>query len=61
MASIQPKGENVRNAVKWISESLQEAPDKPLRMLISEACQRFNLSPLEEESLVAFYREKKES
>ena len=59
MASMQPKGEKIRNAVKWISQSLQEDPAKPLRKLIEEACQKFNLSPLDEESLVAFYREKK--
>jgi hypothetical protein len=59
MANIQPKGEKVRNAVKWISQSLQDDPAAPLRKLIGEACRKFNLSPLDEESLVSFYSEKK--
>ena len=59
MANIQPKGEKVRNAVKWISQSLQDDPDTSLRKLIGEACQKFNLSPLDEEFLVSFYSEKK--
>jgi hypothetical protein len=59
MATIQPKGERVRQAVKWISAELLEDPKKRVQKLIQEAAQRFNLSPVEEESLVSFYREKK--
>jgi hypothetical protein len=59
MATIQPKGEKVRQAVKWISEELQEDEKKPIQKLIQQAALRFNLSPAEEEYLVAFYREKK--
>lgn len=59
MATIQPKGEKVRQAVKYISGELQEDPKKSIQKLIQEASHRFNLSPLEEESLVSFYREGK--
>ena len=57
MATIQPKGEKMRQAVKWISESLQENENQPIAVLIQEAGARFNLSPKEEEFLISFYRE----
>jgi hypothetical protein len=59
MATIQPKGERVRQAVKWISGELQEDEKKSIQKLIQQAALRFTLSPAEEEFLVAFYREKK--
>ena len=58
MTTVQPKGEKVRQAVKWISSELQEDEKKSIPKLIQEAARRFNLSPVEEESLVSFYREK---
>ena len=57
MATIQPKGEKMRQAVKWISESRQENENRPIAVLIQEAGARFNLSPKEEEFLVSFYQE----
>lgn len=45
--SIQPQGEDLRKAVKWISEERQLYPDKALNTLIREACTRFDLSPLD--------------
>jgi hypothetical protein len=58
MTTIQPKGERLRQAVKWISSELQGDEKKSIPKLIQEAAVRFNLSPVEEESLVSFYREK---
>ena len=58
MGTIQPKGEKVRQAVKWISSELQEDEKKSIPKLIRQAALRFNLSPVEEESLISFYREK---
>jgi hypothetical protein len=58
MTTVQPKGEKSRQAVKWISSELQEDEKKSIPKLIQEAARRFNLSPVEEESLVSFYREK---
>jgi len=54
-----PKGEKVRQAVKYISSELQEDPSKSKQKLIQEACLKFNLSPLEEEALISFYREER--
>lgn len=55
MGTIQPKGEKVRQAVRWISSELQEDEKKSIPKLIRQAALRFNLSPVEEESLISFY------
>ena len=55
MATIQPKGEKLRQAVRWISEERQEGEEKGVQKLIREAGLRFNLSPKEEEYLISFY------
>ena len=57
MATIQPKGERLRQAVRWISEEQQECKEKGVQKLIPEAALRFNLSPKEEEYLNSFYNE----
>jgi hypothetical protein len=51
MATVQPKGENLRKAVKWISEERQTTPDRSYQSLIEEACLRFNLSPMDAQYL----------
>lgn len=57
MATIQPKGQKVRQAVKWISEKCREDEGNEFGVLIEEASLRFNLSPKEEIFLRAFYEE----
>lgn len=59
MVTVQPKGEKIRQAVKWISAEIQEDPKKPIAKHVQEACRKFNLSPLDEEFLVSFYKEGK--
>ncbi len=56
MATVQPKGERVQQAVKWISERIKYEEDRTLAQLIPEAASQFNLSPKDEEFLTAFYR-----
>jgi hypothetical protein len=58
MATIMPKGERVRQAVKWISSERMEHESKPIKKLVQEAAERFNLSPKEEMDLTHFYQEK---
>jgi hypothetical protein len=58
MATIQPKGEKIRQAVKWISAERMENEKKAISLLIQEAALKFNLSPKEEEFLNSFYNEK---
>ena len=57
MATIQPKGEKVRQAVKWISGKLKEDETRRIAVLIQEAALRFNLSPMEEDFLTSFYKQ----
>ena len=47
MTTVQPKGENLRKAVKWISEEHQYKPNRNYRSIIEEACLKFNLSPMD--------------
>lgn len=49
---IVPKGEALRRAVTWLAEQGPWTPD-----LIDQACQRFDLSPTDEEFLFQEYRE----
>lgn len=55
MATIQPKGEQLRQAIKWISSERQENENRSIPLLIEEAALRFNLSPKDEEFLRSFY------
>ena len=43
--SIMPLGEDLRKAVRWISEERKENPSEGLPKLISKACLIFDLSP----------------
>ena len=52
--SIQPQGEEIRKAVKWVSDQRKFKPGKDLNKIIEEACIRFNLSPKEAEFLERF-------
>ena len=58
MSTILPEGENIRRAVKWISESLNDNQDAVIQKLINEATIRFDLSPKDGEFLIRFYRDK---
>ena len=60
MATIQPKGEDLRKAVKWISEEHREKPDRSYRSIIEEACLKFNLSPKGAEYLNQWLAKNKE-
>ena len=55
MATVMPQGEAIRRAIKWVSERLQEEPETPLKKLVNQAVQRFDLSPKEAEFLDQFY------
>ena len=55
--SILPEGEQLRRAVKWISDMRSEHPEAKLFTLIEEACLRFDLSPKDQELLAHFITE----
>ena len=58
--SIQPQGENIRNAVKWISEKQKYEIQTNAKILAQKACAKFDLSPKEAEFLERFVREEAE-
>jgi hypothetical protein len=45
---IQPQGDHLRNAVKWISEQRKDSPETSLQSLIEKAGVMFDLSPKDE-------------
>lgn len=56
--SLQPHGEQIRKAVKWISAQRTETPGQALADLIEKAGAKFDLSPSEEEYLLRFFTAK---
>ena len=59
MATVQPEGEDLRKAVKWISEERKYNPNAVTTKLIQEACLKFDLSPMDAEYLRSFYKKNK--
>ncbi len=56
--SILPEGEQLRRAVKWISDERLENPGAGLSKLVGEACLKFDLPPKDAEFLSKFFAEK---
>jgi hypothetical protein len=59
MPTIIPQGEDLRKAVKWISEERQSSASKKLAKLVEEASVKFDLSPADGEFLFKFFKEQK--
>jgi hypothetical protein len=57
MSNIQPQGDNIRKAVKWISEERQAGTATDNNRLVDQAAVKFNLSPNEVEFLIKFVKE----
>jgi hypothetical protein len=58
--SIQPKGEDLRRAVKWVSEERADNPEKEVKVIVQEACMKFDLSPKDEDFLLRHLLEKEQ-
>jgi hypothetical protein len=58
--SIQPEGEELRKATKWISEKLRYESNVSLTKAIEEACVKFDLPPKDAEFLVRFFSEEQQ-
>jgi hypothetical protein len=56
MSQIQPEGEEIRKAIKWISANLEEGKKKS--QLIEEAALKFDLSPAQTDFLLNFFTKK---
>jgi hypothetical protein len=57
MSTIQPQGEEIRKAVKWISEERQSGTTDDNTHLVEKAAVKFNLSPKDVEFLTKFVKE----
>jgi hypothetical protein len=55
--SLLPEGEQLKKAVKWISDERLDNPEARLFKLIEEACLKFDLTPKDEEFLIHFLTE----
>ncbi len=56
-SDIMPEGEDIRKAVRWVSERKLEKKNIPSHVLLEEACIRFDLSPKKADFLRRFLRE----
>ena len=45
--NIQPAGDKLKKALRWLSEANQECPDQKREDILREAETRFDLSPAE--------------
>ena len=55
--TIQPEGESLRKAVKWIAEEEKAGSSKSRQALIQAACLHFNLTPMEAEYLSRSFKD----
>ncbi len=54
---MQPKGEKLKKAVRFISEKRQKNPDINLNKLVDDAGLQFDLSPKDGEFLLRFVKD----
>ena len=57
---IQPEGEDIRRAIKWISDERKYTPGQSLKQLVEAASLKFDLSPIDENYLYQFYKKDKD-
>jgi hypothetical protein len=60
MPNIMPDGDDLRNAVKWVSANILESPGEPVQPIVQQAIFKFDLSPKDAEFLISFYSRDKE-
>jgi hypothetical protein len=56
--SVQPEGEDLRKATRWISDERLSNPKASLPNLIEQACVKFDLPPKDAEFLMRFFAKK---
>jgi len=54
MSTVTPTGEDIRRAVKWISENMEDNPGQTRIKIIEQAVFKFDLSPIDAEILMNF-------
>ena len=55
--SILPEGEQLRRAIKWVSDQRLENPEVKASRFIGEACLKFDLPPKDAEFLMQHFAE----
>jgi len=60
MSGLLPDGEELRKAVKWVSDEFQKNPVQPLQPLVQKAIFTYDLSPKDGEFLIGFFRKTRE-
>jgi hypothetical protein len=60
MHDTLPEGEDLRRAVRWVSNGIQDGPGQPVQPLVQEAIFKFDLSPKDADFLVDFFSRRKE-
>jgi len=58
MATIMPEGENIQKAIKWVSVNIEENPNQSIPKLVEKAVFKFDLSPVDTEFLIGFFRKR---
>lgn len=53
-----PEGDEIRNAIKWVSQNLEDNASQPISKLVEKAVFKFDLSPADSEFLMNFFRKK---
>jgi hypothetical protein len=56
MATLQPKGEQLKKAIQWISDKKKEKPGMALSRLVDDASFQFDLSPKDSQFLLRFVK-----
>jgi hypothetical protein len=56
--TIEPEGEAIRKATRWISDERLSDPGANLAGLVEKACIQFDLSPTDAEFLMRFFAKK---
>ena len=57
MSQLQPQGETLRRAVRWLSAERERCPEKPFSQLVNDACLRFDLTPKDSAALARYTKE----
>lgn len=58
MTTIMPESQQLKRAVKWISEQLKEDEHQSKMSLVNEATMKFDLNPKQSMQLLNFYTQK---
>ncbi len=57
MSTIQPQGEKLKNAIKWIGEKRKESPEVNPATFVDEASFQFDLSPKDSQFLLRLVKD----